>query len=690
MRISHRVAALAAATALLATPAGAQEPVNDGAAGPRPLPDNDEAAAQRPLEVTVTRPRLDEGLPGAAVTVVTAEDIALSPAQTLPELLSRAAGIQFRDLFGGTEGARATVDMRGFGAVGAQNTLILVNGRRLNDIDIVAVEFINIPLESIERVEIIRGNSAAVLYGDGAVGGAINIVTRPGAVFSRAAADAAVGSYGLAEANLSVVRASLGWSVGVDANATTAGGYRVNSELRQRGIVADVRRFAPGGEWFLRTTIDDQHLGLPGARRVTAATSELATEPRGAATPNDYAAQVGHRTVLGMSRTLAGGGELVIDGGLRVKAQDSVIVSPFGPAFDTTTNTRLSTLSFTPRVRSGAGIAGIDYIYSDYDQIARSGTGDDSLHRYDLKQHSLALYGQNTFSLRPATDLSAGVRIQQVRFVGGDVLNPGAVVTFLGVPFDGHRESERHGDTAWAAHLGLDHGLGGGLVAFGRLGRSFRAPTVDERVLSSASYNSFRLRTQTSWDAEAGLRWRSARVDAQASVWVMNARDELHFNAGTFLSENLDPTRRVGAEAAASIALAGRWSLDLELAYIRARFRAGADKGKNLPLVSPWTGSATLRWDTAGGIAVAGSINGVGPKWMDNDDANTGGRIPGTALVDLRVSGMRGPWRGSLRINNLLDKQHFSYAVASTATPTTYNAYPLGGRTMRFEVRRSF
>ena len=684
MHITRRMAGSVAATAFIAAISSVAE------MGVAQVSNDNGAAARWPLEITVTRPRLEAGLPGTAFTVLTTEDIAFSPAQTLPELLSLETGIQFRDLFGGTSGARASVDLRGFGAVATQNTLVLVNGRRLNDIDLAAVEFTNIPFESIERIEIVRGNSAAVLYGDGAVGGAINIITRPGAVFSREMTDAAVGSYGLAEGNFSAARTSLGWSAAVDVNALFADGYRENSALRQRGIIADVRRLVPRGEWFLRTTLDDQLLDLPGARRVTATTSQLAANPRGATTPNDYAAQMGHRTVMGLSRTLGSGGELVIDGGLRVKAQDSVVVSAFGPAFDTTTNTRLSTVSFTPRLRTASTIAGIDYGFSDYNQVARSGTGDVPLHRYDLKQHSVALYGQNTFSIRRGTDLTVGTRVQQVWFVGGDILDPSAVVTFDGVPFDGHRESESHGDSTWAAHLGLNHDLAGELVLFGRVGRSFRAPTVDERVLSSAGYNSFRLRTQTSWDAESGVGWRGDRLNAEASVWVMNVQDELHFNANTSLNENFDPIRRFGVEGSASVTLTDTWSLKVKATRIRARFREGTNKGKNVPLISPWAGSATLRWDTSDQFSVVGSISGTAAKWMDNDDANAGVRIPGSALVNFRIIGTYGLWRGSVQAINLLDKQYFNYAVASATTPTTYNAYPLGGRTMRFEVRREF
>ena len=68
--------------------------------------------------------------------------------------------------------------MRGFGEASSSNFLMLLNGRKLNDLDMGGINFSNIPLSSIDRIEIIRGNSAGTIYGSGAVGGAINIVTK--------------------------------------------------------------------------------------------------------------------------------------------------------------------------------------------------------------------------------------------------------------------------------------------------------------------------------------------------------------------------------------------------------------------------------------------------------------------------------------------------------------------------------
>ena len=175
------------------------------------------AGAQVSIElppIDVSYSRWGGAITGASNSVITAEDIARAPAQTLPDVLAQRAGIQLQHLFSGTNGSRDTVDLRGFGAFAPSNVLILVNGRRFQDFDFQGFDFSSIPLNSIERIEITRGNSGAVLYGDGAVGGVVNIVTKGRGSEGLSGRVAGLsGSFGYHEGRASVSGASGPWSV---------------------------------------------------------------------------------------------------------------------------------------------------------------------------------------------------------------------------------------------------------------------------------------------------------------------------------------------------------------------------------------------------------------------------------------------------------------------------------------------
>ena len=138
-----------------------------------------------PIDVSWSRTGT-AGIVGASTSVITAQDIQRSPSQSLPDILAQQVGVQVMHVTGSPNGNGDLVDLRGFGAFAQSNVLVLVNGRRYQDFDLQGFDFSQIPLNSIERIEITRGMSGTVLYGDGAVGGVINIVTKTasGAPFS--------------------------------------------------------------------------------------------------------------------------------------------------------------------------------------------------------------------------------------------------------------------------------------------------------------------------------------------------------------------------------------------------------------------------------------------------------------------------------------------------------------------------
>lgn len=637
-------------------------------------------------DTLVTASRLGDGVTGASTTVISAQEIERSPGTTLSEILARVPGVQVKNLFGGVNGANASVDLRGFGAAATPNTLILVNGRRLNDVDLSAVDLGALPLDGIERIEITRGNAAAVLYGDGAVGGVINIVTKNG--FNQPATssvETAMGSFGYKEAKVSASRAVGPTAFSLNANAINSDGYRDNNELRQRNVMGEVRRAITDGELYLNLSADVQHLGLPGARRVTLTSSELASARKGTSTPGDFADKQGVNAAFGGTRMLAQGVELILDAGVRHKEQQAAFYSTWGNSYS---DTSLTTLSLTPRLSAehglfgfaGKALVGFDAYQSYYDSDRMVNKGDRPAHRYDLEQRTLSAYAQETLALRADTDLSAGVRFERADLSakdGYDATAPATGSTKQGLPLD--RDDNQH-----AFHLGFEHRPIESLALFGRLGRSVRLANVDERV-GSAAWGvpvNFDLKPQTSRDVEAGLRVKWGPFSLQSSAYYMKLRDELHYSTATNTNVNLDPTRRYGFENGAEYKLFEQLRLKGGLSYTRAQFDAGTWKGNDVPLVSRWTAMGGVSWDAWGKLAVLDvDLRYVGERRFDNDQANFQPMIPSQTLVDLRLGGEAGWARYSLSVQNLFDKDYFDYGIASSATYGTYNAYPMPGRT---------
>src|SRR6266576_1508897 len=263
------------------------------------------------------------GIVGASTSVITAEDIAHSPAQSIQEIIAQTPGVQLTSLFGGVNGVGTTVDLRGFGAFATANSLVLINGRRLNDIDMAGVDLSTIPRDSIERIEITRGNSGAVLYGDNAIGGVINIVLKNGVGGPPVAirSEAGVGSFNQRLANVSVATNFGPWSTSFYGNGFKSDGYRVNNALDQRNGIGNLNYSTPDLKAFFTVTGDDQKLGFPGGRSVdpSIGVNELVTDRRGAATPFDYGNQQGASATAGFTKTILDGVDLIVDGGVRKK-----------------------------------------------------------------------------------------------------------------------------------------------------------------------------------------------------------------------------------------------------------------------------------------------------------------------------------------------------------------------------------
>src|SRR5208283_6223011 len=104
-------------------------------------------------EVVVTATRFDEKLTDvpANVTVIDEERIQNSTAQDIPDLLRTEVGIQVSDITG--DKRFYDVDLGGFGENGLLNTLVLVDGRRVNATDLSGTDWAQISLDRVQRIE---------------------------------------------------------------------------------------------------------------------------------------------------------------------------------------------------------------------------------------------------------------------------------------------------------------------------------------------------------------------------------------------------------------------------------------------------------------------------------------------------------------------------------------------------------
>src|SRR3989475_4130970 len=150
---------------LAASPAAAQPP--------------DDPTHLEPVVVTVTRIEQKAGEAPASVTVLTRDDIRLSPSQTLDDLLRQVPGFSLfrRSSSLVTHPTTQGLSLRGIGPSGTSRALVLVDGVPVNDAFGGWVYWDRIPLQSIEQIEVVRGGGSSV-WGNYALGGVVHVLTR--------------------------------------------------------------------------------------------------------------------------------------------------------------------------------------------------------------------------------------------------------------------------------------------------------------------------------------------------------------------------------------------------------------------------------------------------------------------------------------------------------------------------------
>jgi len=619
-------------------------------------------------KITVTPYRYEEILAktDSSVDIITQEDIQESNAGKLIDVIRPATGVAVRDYYG--NGATSAVDIAGFGEQAALNVLVLVDGRRVNDVDLSGVDWNQIPLDQVERVEIIRGGAASVLYGDNASSGVINIITKKSySETPKFSGQTQAGSFATFKQNL-----SLGWGVKDKFSYWLYGGHESTNGYR-RNTFDKADNFASKIEYNL-TDILSSHLdygyyassyGMPSGlfqHHINANGSQWARYGEDHADYRDY------YLVLGNKAAFVGSGDLGVDFSYRHKNADSIFPSSHN---DTRRNVT-QTIGITPKYtlsnsifsRDNKFITGVDSYRVFYASDNYTSPNNTNLKNYtNIYKNSIGAYAQDELSLSQKLNLVGGYRYEAARYAFN--YND---LTGANPPQDSKLRPNMQ-----AFNTGLVYNYKDDSSAFFNFGRSFRFPEVDEFTgLYDINFHQFlntNLKPQSSLNYQAGLRHKfNGVLNGSFSLFRMNVKDYIYYNpvggaTGFGENENYDKSVHQGVESSAEAKLSDSVTLTGNYTFTDARFIGGIYGSNEIPMVARHKAGAGLKFLLPGNITFNINDTYVGRRYLINDEANAVSRLNGYMITDTNIAWRSKGLQVSLGVGNIFNKKYSEYAV---------------------------
>ncbi|QND82769.1 Outer membrane vitamin B12 receptor BtuB [Chromobacterium vaccinii] len=627
-----------------------------------------------PVIVTASRvPQRVSSLP-ANVTVITAEDIANSTATTVQDVLSNYAGVHVFNSSGSSSGAM--VDLRGFGITGSSNTLILIDGVRQNTNDLIAPNLGAVTLASIDHIEIVRG-VGGVAYGGGATGGVINIITKSGKASGlNGNVTLTGGSYDLRQLDASLHAANQYVAFDGYVQSLKTDNYRQNNAERNDNAGVAVTLKHDGGDIKLFAKTASQGLRLPGSLNADFAQglNPLSTNPTATTSPNDYTSTDTASGGVSVTQDI-GRGTLYADFSRRSKDAQS---SYSGSLSQRNLTENTSAVRYVLPIDIHEVTVGTDWLnstanvqYPNNPQFGRN-----------AQQKRQGFFLDSQWKLWNGATLSVGGRQQLVNDQVNTVVGSANLSTI---------QTNLH---AWS--LGLKQALGRGWSGYVRAGQSFRLGNADEVTYTGIFPP---LQPQQSHEKEVGLEWMGDGANVKAALFRNDLINEIVFisfvSDGAGANMNLPQTRHQGVELDGNIKLSSALSLNGNLTWTQASFRAGFGiAGNAIPMVPKLMSNLGLGWKINDANKLAVNAQYVSNQVYDNDQQNLfPGKLPAYTVLNAKYSYRYDKrFSGSISVNNLLDKHYASYGGVDiySSSPTATYLYPANGRNFQAAVTYEF
>lgn len=614
--------------------------------------------------VTASRTAKDVKKVPANVTIITAEQISDSGAASIVEVLENQANIHVRTFSGNP--AQAQIDLRGFGENGFGRTLVLLDGRRLNRLDMQSINWTQLPLDQIERIEVVRGSSS-VLYGDAAVAGVIHIITKKGGAESTPTGALQVGEDGFHDERLGIVGSTEKLSYSVSAANQQTDGWRDRTAFQSYGggfqLGYDFTDFfsISGGASYNRTDFE-----LPGS--LTKA--ELA-QYRTQAQPgheNDESENEYYNLNMLAEGSFGRFGDLEVNLVYGDSDITSTFLSYWPPAqFSISDSESIGVqpkyvldsehASFSNQLVTGVDIYHENLLVDKYSDAARQ----NKTHSTDMERDTVGWYIRDEISIGEHLILNGGARIEKAEVSGKSV-----TLATSKVDFNAKKDHDGNVFDIGAIWLPQDN-----LKMYGKYSTVYRYPFIDEQAAFYGFGNDtflLDLEAEEGRSIETGMDVKPLRnLTLGLTLFQIDMENEISWNENTFRNENLDDTRHRGLEVSVNYSMPEIIKVQLNYTFQKSTFESGLYNGNEVPLVPKHLFSANLDLTLLSSLHLLTDLKYVSDSYLSQDFDNSTEKLDDYTVVDLHLRYKRDIGRTQLTaflgVNNIFDEEYSTHGL---------------------------
>ncbi|MFH1080549.1 MAG: TonB-dependent receptor [Pseudomonadota bacterium] len=664
--------------------------------GEKKAPEPEKAVTLEEVVVTATRNREEIRQVPANVSVITARQIEQSGATTVVEVLDKLESIQFRNYSGNP--SQSAIDMRGFGGDNPfGKTLVMLDGRRLNRSDMSSINWLQIPVNTIERIEIVRGANS-VLYGDAAIGGVVNIITKKGEGPPKFNASVMAGSDGLHNERVGVIGAADKWSYALTGENNFSFGYRERSKFLSQGGGFDV---GYGASDFLNVSLglsfNKTDYQMPGA--LTKAQMEQnrrqyqpATPANWAnAAPDDDGSDKYTNVNLGIRSLFGSWGQMDVN---FLYGRKDLQTNMPSYTFNKFSDTGTETYGITPKyilTKEFFGfknklITGLDYYREPYKkEFFGSRERTTKTTWADLTRQSVGYYLRDEFSILKSLILCAGYRSERATIEGSntDILTPANNFT--------DRSKTHHAE---AYEAGLTWLAGKKSKIFAKMATVYRIPFLDE----VASFNGFggplfltSLEREKGVSVETGTEFHPLdNLKIGVTLFRIDMEDEIQYvyvTPWTGYNQNVGKSRHDGAEISLSWLWEKRARFYGNFTYHMATVEDGPHSKKEMPLAPNRMANAGVEIYLPWNLAIRPEVRYVSEAFLSQDFDNNAEKLEAYTLYNFYLS-YKPPIEkvnvtAFFGVENLTDVKYASFGSDNVSWGGVNTYYPMPGITFK-------